>query len=664
VKRSVATALIALAWLVLLLPSVHAQTSPGLTVTPLNGDTVTAARLVDELVGTGVATSNETYTDPSAPQAAGLFSGGTGIIGFESGVLLTSGDVDNVVGPNMFDDAGMDNSVPGDADLDVLAGGATLDAAVLEFTFVPDETTVTFRYAFGSEEYNEYVYGGFNDVFGFFVNDQNCATVPDPTEPQATVPVSIDTVNVGNPGLPEQPASNPALYRNNDLDDGGGAIDTELDGLTVVLTCTAAVNPGVNNQAKLAIADVGDGGYDSAVFLETGSFSSEQVTHNLSVTTSGDGDGVVTSSDGGINCDSTIGDPELTDCFEVYDEGTDVTLTATPNEGSTFVQWTGCDSTEGNTCFVTMNDERTVNAEFGLPSEETADLAVAKSDTGPGFGPETVSSGGVVAYQVSVSNGGTDAATGVTVTDTATNGTVQSGSGTNWTCGDPSENTLTCTYDVTLASGETAEPLRVLVKAPTSSADTTMTDEATVTGDQTDPDPENNTDGEATPVTGTGSPAARDHAATFFDGETTTTLQTTRDTVGRFFSKLIIPGNSGLLAGPVSIDEFDAALPQFDGFCGGRDCDAQVQITVLPEGETPSNNPIQVFWFYVKGNKQGSTLYVKGDDENVATVVRNCLTPGIADPPKCVRSRTILANGDRQFLQVWRNGGDPGGGKR
>ena len=308
-KRSVGTALIALAWLVLLLPSVHAQTSPGLTVTPLNGDTVTAATLVDELVGTGVATSNETYTHPSAPQAAGLFSGGTAIIGFDSGVLLTSGDVDNVVGPNMFDDAGMDNSVPGDADLDALAGGATLDAAVLEFTFVPDETTVTFRYAFGSEEYNEFVYGGFNDVFGFFVNDQNCATVPHPTEPQATVPVSIDTVNGGNPGLPEQPASNPELYRNNDLDDGGGTIDTELDGLTDVLTCTAAVNPGVNNQAKLAIADVGDGGYDSAVFLETGSFSSEQVTHNFSVTTSGDGDGVVTSSDGGIDCDSTIGDP-------------------------------------------------------------------------------------------------------------------------------------------------------------------------------------------------------------------------------------------------------------------------------------------------------------------------------------------------------------------
>jgi len=664
VKRSAGTALMAIAWLVLLLPGVHAQ-EVGLAVTPMNGDTVTAATLVEELVGTGVSTSNETYSDPSAFHAAGLFSGGTGIIGFESGVLLTSGDVVNVVGPNTSDSAGTDNVVAGDADLDALAGAPTLDAAVLEFTFVPSTTSVMFRYAFGSEEYNEYVYQGFNDVFGFFVNGENCATVPDPTNPDETVPVSIDTVNGGNPSLPEQDASNPDLYRNNDLEDGGGTINTELDGLTVVLTCTADVNPGVENHVKLAIADVGDGGYDSAVFLEAGSFSSEPVTHTLSVTTSGDGDGVVISSDEGINCDSTAS--EFNDCNEVYDEGTEVTLTATSNEGSVFVQWTGCDSTEGNTCFVTMDADLTVDAQFDLESsEETADLSVAKSDTATGFGPDPVSSGGVVAYQVSVSNGGPDAATGVTVVDTPTNGAVQSGSGTNWTCGEPSENTLTCTYGPTLASGATAEPLRVLVQAPTNpgTTDVTMTDEATVSGNQIDPEPDNDADSESTTVTGTDSAAARDHASTFFDGETTTTLQTTRDTVGGFFSRLIIPGNAGLQAGPVSIDEFDATLPQFDGFCGGRDCDAQVQITVLPQGQTPANNPIQVFWFYVRDKKQGSTVYVKGDNETVATVVRNCATPGIANPPKCVSSKTVLPNGDRQFLQLWRNGGDPGGGKR
>ena len=657
-KRAACTATIAIL-LALGLPATTAQANPDLTVTPLNGDTLTAADLVDALVGTGISTSNEAY-DYEFP-AAGTFSGGTGIIGFESGVLLTSGAVANVVGPNESDSISAFNDAPGDPDLDVLAGATTQDASILSFTFVPADTTVSFRYVFGSDEYNEFVYQGFNDVFGFYVNGTNCAEVPD-----TDVPVSIDTINGGNP-FGDENASHANLYLNNDLADGGGSIDTEMDGLTVVLTCTATVTPGEPNTAKLAIADVGDQALDSAVFLEAGSFSSEPATHTLAVTTSGEGDGVVGSSDDGISCDSTISDPELTDCSEVYEEGTEVSLTASPNEGSVFGGWTGCDSMEGPTCSVTMSDERTVDAQFDPQSEEAvADLGVAKSDMGSGFGPDRVSSGGVVAYQVSVGNGGPDDATGVTVTDAATNGTVQSASGTNWTCGDPVEGAITCTYDLTLEAETNAEDLRVLVKAAANpgTADVAMSDTATVSGNEFDPNSENDSDTEMTPITGSGSAFARDHASTFFDGVTTTTLETTRDTGGGFYSRLVIPGNAGLLPGPVTIDEFNASLPAFDGFCGGRDCDAQVQITVLPFGRTPANNPIQVFWFYPKDTKQGSSAYVKGDNETVATVVRNCSVAGIANPPKCVSSKTILPNGDRQFLLLWRDGGDPGGGKR
>jgi uncharacterized repeat protein (TIGR01451 family) len=423
----------------------------------------------------------------------------------------------------------------------------------------------------------------------------------------------------------------------------------------------------VANTAKLAIADVGDFALDSAVFLEAGSFSSESATHTLTVTTSGEGNGVVSSSDDGISCDSTIGDPELTDCSEVYDEGTEVSLTASPNEGSVFGGWTGCDSVEGPTCSVTMSDERTVDARFDPQSEEAeADLSVSKSDTASGFGPDRVSSGGVVAFQVSVGNGGPDDATGVTVTDTATNGTVQSASGANWTCGDPVQDAVICTYDLTLDGETTAEDLTVLVKAGANpgTADVAMSDTATVSGNEFDPNADNDSDTEMTPITGSGSAFAKDHASTFFDGVTTTTLETTRDTAGGFYSRLVIPGNSGLLPGPVTIDEFNASLPAFDGFCGGKDCDAQVQITVLPFGRTPANNPIQVFWFYPKDTKQGSTAYVKGDNETLATVVRNCSVAGIANPPKCVSSKTVQPNGDRRFLLLWRDGGDPGGGKR
>ena len=239
---------------------------------------------------------------------------------------------------------------------------------------------------FASDEYNEFVYQGFNDAFGFFVNGKNCATVPDPANPEATLPVSIDTINGGNPDLPEQDASHPELYRNNDLDDGGGTHrhgDRRPDRRADVhgdRDTRARRTPPSSRSPTSATADV-----DSAVFLEAGSFSSGP-THTLSVTTSGDGDGSVSSSDDGISCDST--NPELNDCSEVYEEGTEVSLTASPNEGSVFGGWTGCDSIEGSTCSVTMSDERTVDARFDPQSEEAvADLSVAKSDTAPGSGP-------------------------------------------------------------------------------------------------------------------------------------------------------------------------------------------------------------------------------------------------------------------------------------
>jgi len=235
--------------------------SPALVTEDLTGP-LTPDDLATDLAGVGITISNVTYT--GAEVAAGRFSGGTGIIGFESGIILSSGDVANVVGPNVEDDITTVNGTAGDADLDALSGFTTYDAAVLEFDFVPETGSVIFRYVFASDEYNEYVHTQFNDVFAFLINDVNCALVDGD-------PVSINTINNGNP-FGSTPAENPALYINNDLDDEGGAIDTEMDGLTVVLTCQASVTAGETNRIKLAIADASDSILDAAVFLEAGSF--------------------------------------------------------------------------------------------------------------------------------------------------------------------------------------------------------------------------------------------------------------------------------------------------------------------------------------------------------------------------------------------------------
>lgn len=250
----------------MLIPARPVAAAP-LTVVDLTDAALDADDLANTLVGAGVTVSNVVYS--GAEVASGTFGGGSGIIGFDDGIILTSGSAANVIGPNV--DGGITgvNGTAGDADLDTLSGVTTYDAAILTFDFVPDADTVFFEYVFASDEYNEFVNSAFNDAFGFFVNGTNCAEVGDPP-----VPVTINTINNGNP-FGTAPNSHPELYINNDPFDGGATLDTEMDGLTVVLTCESAVNAGVTNTMKLAIADGSDSVLDSAVFLKQGSLTTE-----------------------------------------------------------------------------------------------------------------------------------------------------------------------------------------------------------------------------------------------------------------------------------------------------------------------------------------------------------------------------------------------------
>jgi hypothetical protein len=254
-----------------LVPAGPALANPGLTVQDQTTAGVTPTSLAQSLAGAGVTISNVTYAGTT--RSSGQFQGGTTIIGFDSGVILSSGFATDVIGPNTSDNTTRINGTGSDADLAALSGFPIYDKTVLEFDLVPQAATLTFQYVFASEEYNEYANSPFNDVFAFLVNGTNCATVPGTVPPQ---PVSINTINGGNP-LGTNP-KNPVLYRNNDLSDGPALIDTQADGLTVVLTCTATVNPGVTNHVKLAIADASDAQLDSYVFLKAGSFVSSNIT--------------------------------------------------------------------------------------------------------------------------------------------------------------------------------------------------------------------------------------------------------------------------------------------------------------------------------------------------------------------------------------------------
>jgi len=238
--------------------------------------------MVQTLLGGGISTSNITYTGDTI-HASGFFDEPSGAFGIVSGIMLTSGTVNFAPGPNIVSGGSVDNLMPGDQLLNQYTNGTdtTQDATVLEFDTSTSDS-IEFRYVFSSEEYNEYVNLGFSDLFGFFISgpgivgSQNIALVPN-----STTPVSIDNINNGNfpPGtVSTGPCMNCQYY----VDNTTGTV-MEYDGYTTVLTATAGVIPCETYHLKLVIADVGDGVFDSNVFLEGGSFKSTgsfQVVYN------------------------------------------------------------------------------------------------------------------------------------------------------------------------------------------------------------------------------------------------------------------------------------------------------------------------------------------------------------------------------------------------
>lgn len=224
------------------------------------------------LLGPGVIASNITYT--GASDAIGFFSGGmTGTIplGIDSGVVMTTGTVLNngmgPQGPNNLTGCGTDNLQPGDAYLTSIAGANTFNAAILEFDFVPMADSVKFRYVFGTDEYMEYVTGGFADVFAFVLSGVS-VTLPATNIaliPSTSTPVTALNVNAN---------INPQFYVDNENPPG---TCVQYDGFTTVLTAEYPVQCGETYHIRLAIADALDGIVDAGVFLEAGSFTTGQV---------------------------------------------------------------------------------------------------------------------------------------------------------------------------------------------------------------------------------------------------------------------------------------------------------------------------------------------------------------------------------------------------
>lgn len=219
------------------------------------------------LGGNCVQISNVTYN--AGPGTAAVYHN---FPGFGDGILITTGVAAFAQGPNNTPSAGNDNGLGGNSQLNqyLPTGTFTYDATWLTFNFVASYSgTVSVDYIFASEEYPEFVNAGFNDIFGFFVqgpniqgNQQNIAVIPG-----TQIPVSIDNINQ---------YSNTAYY----IDNTNGT-EIQYDGYTIPLTASFYADSGVVYTLSIAIGDVGDGIFDSAVFLKTHASNTQSLTGNV-----------------------------------------------------------------------------------------------------------------------------------------------------------------------------------------------------------------------------------------------------------------------------------------------------------------------------------------------------------------------------------------------
>lgn len=218
---------------------------------------------------------NSSALFPSPDRSWGYFEKGDSDFPFESGIILTTGYAKEAEGPDSGTTSEGGSNWGGDPDLEYLINLTTEyhvdanNATIFEFDFVPYGNEISFNYIFASEEYPTYACGNFNDAFAFIISGPGIT--PDPGlsgKNIALLPngdyVTINNVNADICGDDEFFVE--GAY-------GNPFDDIEYGGRTVPLTAYSEVESGETYHIKLMIADASDYSWDSAVFLEAGSFS-------------------------------------------------------------------------------------------------------------------------------------------------------------------------------------------------------------------------------------------------------------------------------------------------------------------------------------------------------------------------------------------------------
>ena len=136
-----------------------------------------ATFIQNNLLGGGVYVFNAKYANSlgiiASPGIGTFQSNGYSGLSMQSGIVMTTGDIDIAVGPNSTgSQSTMYNYNYSDPEMESVATDEINGCSTLDFDFVCLSDMVSFQYCFASEEYPEWVCSDYNDVFAFFLKGQ------------------------------------------------------------------------------------------------------------------------------------------------------------------------------------------------------------------------------------------------------------------------------------------------------------------------------------------------------------------------------------------------------------------------------------------------------------------------------------------------------------
>jgi len=233
----------------------------------------TPEELVDLLIGNNCITrSNVTI---SSNKSIAYFNNNMGNFPINEGVIIRNGIAEHTSGSYTNQNISSQVSSDGDLDLqnisDQSGQSATItDVAFLEFDFIPLANTINFNYLFASNEYGEFQCS-FSDVFAIILTNMNTGESVN----LAVLPntdTSISVKNIRDKAYNNSCTSiNPNLFSTYNVDNPLNA-SLNMRGHTKVMKASANVIIDTPYRIKFTIGDYNDSNYDSAVFIEKGSF--------------------------------------------------------------------------------------------------------------------------------------------------------------------------------------------------------------------------------------------------------------------------------------------------------------------------------------------------------------------------------------------------------